>query len=206
MRGWPHSSDSPDDLESTAVLLRRAQEGDRNAVNRLFDRYYPRLRAIAHGRLPYYQRDVRDTDDLVQITLSRAFNGLERFEYRREGAFLAYLRKILLNEIRQEANRKKSRRTDGEPGEGLMDPGPTPFQITAQRQTFERYEEALSRLTEAQREAVVMRIEFGFSYEEIAQDLGKPTANAAHMFVARAIAKVAKHMRASGDGKHGIDG
>jgi RNA polymerase sigma-70 factor (ECF subfamily) len=186
-------------LESTAILLKRAQGGDDAARNCLYERYFRRLSAIAHGRLPYYQRDLRDTDDLVQVTLSQAFNGLKRFENRREGAFLAYLRKILLNEIRQDVRKRKRRRIDGQPDAGIVDPAQTPSQIVSQRETFGRYDQALGRLTAAQREAVIMRIEFGLSYDEIARNLGKPTANAAHMFVARALAKVAKHMLVSGD-------
>jgi RNA polymerase sigma-70 factor (ECF subfamily) len=201
MTNSPHSSESPRDLESTAILLKRAQGGDDDARNRLYDRYFRRLRAIAHGRLPYYHRDLRDTDDLVVDTLSRAFKRLKGFENRQEGAFLSYLRKILLNEIRQDVRKRKRRKIDGQPDEEIVDAGQTPSQITAARETFERYENALSRLTVAERQAVVMRIEFGLTHEEIARNLDKPTANAAHMFVARALVKVAKHMRASGDRK-----
>jgi RNA polymerase sigma factor (sigma-70 family) len=195
-----HPGDAERDLESTAVLVRLARDGDPDATNRLFERYYPRLRAIAHGRLGLHQRDIHDTDDLVQNTLYRAFNGLKRFEYRREGAFLFYLRKILLNEIRQEVRRHGRRRVDGRPEDGHVDPAQTPFEWLAQQETFERYDRALNRLKEEeQREAVVMRIEAGYSYEEIGRDLRKPSANAARMFVARAIARVAEHMRGSGD-------
>jgi DNA-directed RNA polymerase specialized sigma24 family protein len=54
-------------------------------------------------------RDLRDTDDLVQDTLLRAFKRLETFENRGEGAFLAYLRQSLLNAIRDDLRRAVTR-------------------------------------------------------------------------------------------------
>ena len=39
-----------------------------------------------------------------------------------------------------------------------------------------------------------MRVELGFSYAEIARALDKPTPDAARMFVARAIVKLARAM------------
>jgi RNA polymerase sigma-70 factor (ECF subfamily) len=201
MTNSPHSSESPRDLESTAILLKRAQGGDQGARSRLYDRYFGRLWEFAHGRLHYYQRDLKDTDDLVQVSLLRAFNRLEAFEDRREGAFLAYLRKILLNEIRQEARKAKRRKFDGPPDSRVIDPRQTPSRVAMERETIERYEKALLMLSKPQREAVVMRIEFGMTNAEIAESLGSPTANAAHMYVARALAKVARQMRALGTGR-----
>jgi DNA-directed RNA polymerase specialized sigma24 family protein len=40
----------------------------------------------------------------------------------------------------------------------------------------ERYERALQQLSEADREAIVGRLELGYSYEELAEALGKPSA------------------------------
>ena len=62
------------------------------------------------------------------------------------------------------------------------------------RETVERYEAALVELTEEQREAVILRIEFDFKHEQIAEAVGKPTANAARMLVSRALVRVAEIM------------
>ncbi len=50
-------------------------------------------------------RDLADTDDLVQNTLLRALDQVRSFEPRREGAFLSYLRRILLNQVKDEIRR-----------------------------------------------------------------------------------------------------
>src|SRR5262245_31483701 len=92
---------SPRPVESTAVLVDRIRHGDEAALERLFERYLPLLQRWAHGRLPARARGTADTDDLVQVTLMRALKRIEVFEVRREGAFLAYLRSILLNAVRE---------------------------------------------------------------------------------------------------------
>jgi len=57
------------DLTSTATLIGRIQDGDRDARELLVQRCLPALRRWAHGRLPAYGRSLSDTDDLVQVTV-----------------------------------------------------------------------------------------------------------------------------------------
>jgi len=59
----------------------------------------------------------------------------------------------------------------------------------------EAYEAALVKLSNEQREAVMMRIELGFSYQQIAEAQDRPSANAARMVVARALVRLAELMR-----------
>jgi DNA-directed RNA polymerase specialized sigma24 family protein len=53
---------------------------------------------------------------------------------------------------------------------------------------------ALSRLRPEDREAIIGRVELGLSNHELAEVLGKPTANAARMAVERALFRLAKEM------------
>jgi RNA polymerase sigma-70 factor (ECF subfamily) len=181
-------------LESTAHLLARVRRGDIAASNNLVKRYLPVLREWAHGRLPMQARDLVDTDDLVQVTLVRALGKVESFEPRREGAFLAYLRRILLNQIRDELRRitrapRRERLTAD-----VLDRAPSPLEATVARGTFMEYEAALSRLPERQREAVILRAELGFSYREVAEAVGCASDDAARMLVTRGLNRVARLM------------
>ena len=185
------SSSSP---ESTAVLLQRIREGDSSARDRLLARYLPLLRRWAHGRMPATSRGFADTDDLVQITLVRVLKQLERFEPRHEGAFLAYLRRILINAMRNEIARAATRGQQEEVGEGLPDPGPSPLESVLGRDMLDRYEAAFATLGEEQQEAVFMRVEMGLTYEQIAEAMDKNSANTARMICARAIARLAERM------------
>jgi len=195
----PEQPERPDpaggDLESTADLLRRVRAGDEAARRRLDRRYRPLLRRLAHGRIPQRARDLVDTDDLVQDTLVRAFNHVERFEPRREGAFLAYLRQILINRIRDEARRALRRPQHGELPDDLVDGGPTPLEEAIGADLLEAYEGALARLPEDQREAVVLKIEFGYTSLQLAEALGRPTTDAARMFTVRALLRLTELIR-----------
>jgi RNA polymerase sigma-70 factor (ECF subfamily) len=183
-------------LENTAVLLESARGGDAQARERLVARFLPLLQRWAHGRLPSHARGLADTDDLVQVSLLRALDHLEGFEMRREGAFLAYLRRILMNSLRDEIRRSKRR--PGEPldGHDLVSADRSLLEQQVGRETMEAYEAALTRLTEAQREAVIMRLEFGYSYPQVAEAMGRSHPNAARMLVARALVQLAEEMDA----------
>jgi RNA polymerase sigma factor (sigma-70 family) len=182
-------------LETTTDLLERVRRGDERARDRLMTRVLPPLRAWAHQRLPRRARDLSETDDLLQVTLVRALRHLDSFENRGEGALLAYLRQILLNVVRDEV-RRTSRR---EPNQSLdaepLDPGPSLVEEVVGRETLARYEAGLGKLTDEQREAVILKVEMGYSNPEIAEAIGRPSGDAARVFVARALAQLAEAMR-----------
>lgn len=184
----------PAGLESTALLLEQVRGGDARARERLIARFLPLLQRWAHGRLPGHARSLADTDDLVQVSLLRALDHVDGFEARREGAFLAYLRRILLNAVRDEIRRASRRPTHDAEAADLPAPEASLLEQQIGRETLESYEAALTRLTEAQREAVIMRLEFGYSYPQVAEAMGRTTPNAARMLVARAIVQLAEEM------------
>ena len=99
------SAQPPTAAESTTVLIERARAGDRGARDAVFERYLPRLRRWASGRLPRWARDMADTHDLVQETLLQTFKNIERFEPRGELALQAYLRQAVANRVRDELRR-----------------------------------------------------------------------------------------------------
>jgi len=185
-------------LESTATLLALARGGDRAARDRLAARYLPILRRVAHGRLPASARGMADTDDIVQVTLIRALNRVESFESRGEGAFLAYLRRILLNQIRDLTRRAAIRPAEIalDADQASRDPSPLENAIGAER--LDRYEEALEALSERDRQAVILRLEMGFTYAEIAEALGVASPNAVRMAVVRALARMSARIAGRG--------
>jgi RNA polymerase sigma-70 factor (ECF subfamily) len=186
--------DTESEVESTAILLERVRGGDIAARNDLVARYLPMLRRWSHGRLPRAARDLSDTDDLVQVALIRALNRVEGFVPQREGAFLAYLRTTVLNSVRDELRRMARRPGRDSLDERMPTSGPSLVERAIGREMLEAYETALSVLPEEHQEAVIMRVEFGYTYPEIAEALGSPTANAARMTVSRALIRLAEEM------------
>jgi RNA polymerase sigma factor (sigma-70 family) len=188
----------PADPNSTMYLLERFQSGDRQALDLLFERYLPGLRRWASGRLPRWARDVADTHDLVQEAALQTFKNIERFEHRGEGGLQAYLRQAVLNRIRDEF-RRSARSPEGTAlSSALPDDGVSPFEATVAAELLDDYDAALERLSSADREAIIGRIELGLTYPELADATGKPSADAARMTVARALIRLAEEMGRDG--------
>ncbi len=183
-------------LESTATLLNRVKTGDNDAQEKLCSVYLPILTKWAHGRLPSYARDMTETNDMVQVTLIKALEKIDTFKPDREGSFLAYLRKILLNNIRTEIRRytrqsaKKKMFNDVE----VVDTDASIIEQAIGLETLEKYENALANLSQKPREAVILRVEFGFSFPEVAEAMNMPSANSARMMVSRALLKLSELM------------
>jgi RNA polymerase sigma factor (sigma-70 family) len=187
------ASDTPP-LDSSLTLLERAQAGDRAALDALVARYLPRLQRWASGRLPPWARDLADTQDLVQETLSQTFQRIEKFDSRGNGALQAYLRQAILNRIRDELRRAKRRPSKTELDSEAEGNVRSPLEEAIGQEAIERYEQALARLRTEDRELVVARIELGYTYQEMAELLDKPTANAARMAAERAVIRLAKEL------------
>jgi RNA polymerase sigma-70 factor (ECF subfamily) len=184
--------------DPTADLLDRARAGDREALNALFARQIPRLRSWASGRLPRWARDIADTTDLVHDTVIATLNHLDGFESRGDGALQAYLRQGVINRIRNELRKRAARGSPETLESGVHDERASPLDAALAQESLERYDAALGRLKSEEREAIVSRIELGLSYGELAEALGKPSANAARMTVVRALTRLAREMQSSG--------
>jgi RNA polymerase sigma-70 factor (ECF subfamily) len=181
-------------LDTTLELVQRAKAGDRDALDRLFERSLPALRRWASGRLPRWTRDLMDTDDLVQETVVRAIRRIDSFEPRHEGALQAYLRQAIVNRIRDEVRRTVRSPQPAPLDENERDREASPLDVAIGREAVDRYEAALARLRPEDREAIVARVEMDCSYEQVAQALAKPSPDAARMAVSRALLRLAEEM------------
>ena len=186
------------DFDSTFQLISRARAGDQEAIERLFARHLKPLQRWASGRLPKWARDLADTDDLVQEALLQTFKKIGEFEPQRVGALLAYLRQAVLNRLRDEL-RRKARRPDAMDLDGLEDvTARSPLEEAIGRQGLEEYEEALGRLRPEEREVIIARVEIGYTWAELAEALGKPSAEAARKTARRALLRLAEEMNGAG--------
>lgn len=194
--GTPPDPDDEDWSESTTLhLIDRVKQGDEQALGDLIARFLPRLRRWASGRLPGPVRDLADTSDLVQDVLLQSFQKIKGLEIERQGGLQAYLRQAILNRIRDEFRKAKRRPEAIELESAQPGDGPSPLEAAIGRQALYRYEAALAELRPIDREAIIARIELGFTYDEVAQLLGKPSANAARMAVERAMVRLIERLR-----------
>lgn len=184
--------------ETSLRLLEMAKAGDELALNELLERYLPRMRRWASGRIPPAARAMMDTEDVVQDTLVRSLRHFDGFEIRGEGALQAYLRQSLRNHLTDAYRRFARRASDTEARSDIPAGGPSPLEEAVGAQALERYEAALLRLRPEDRELVILRIELCHSYAELAQILEKPSPDACRVAVSRALARLSVEMGREG--------
>jgi RNA polymerase sigma-70 factor, ECF subfamily len=182
--------------DPTVVLIRRICAGDRQASHTLCARYLPVLKRWAHGRLPKRARTMSETDDLVQTTFMRTLANVSELKLLHPGSFLAYLRNALLNQVRDELRSSKS-----DPQNRIATPLEeleiaAPENGAARYDDLQAYEKALSRLPKRQQELIIMRVEFGLSYQDIAAEIARKP-DAVRMMIARAVMRMSRLIETS---------
>lgn len=189
-------------------LVRRARNGDEQALGRLLDGHRPYLKLLAQreieGRL-----DARiDGSDLVQQTCLSALRRFEDFIGDQEEQFLAWLRAIHEANIRDTIRRHvyTAKRAVGseQPLEGSKNnENPidksvaSPSQRVLRGEEAVRLAEALSRLPDDQREAVRLRHLEGWPLAQMAVQFGR-SETAVAALVKRGLANLRKHLADSG--------
>lgn len=186
-----------EDVDCDAALVRAACSGDRAAQQRLCARCLPTLRRWAQRWLPRTHGGVNDADDLVQTVLLRVLHRFGEFQVRGDNCFLAYVRQVLINEVRSELRKQRCRGESVELDETLSGDDADP--VVGQMLGHERasaYAGALRRLSQRQRQHVALRIEYGMSFGEIADHVGG-NADSARMIVARAMRNMTECLAAA---------
>ena len=190
----------------TKVLLVAAQKGDRSALDELFERLLPRVRRIAALRMGCRESELWDREDLVQETLIDAFQNLEDFEHRNEGALCDWLATMVQNNLRDHHRRRKAAKRDVgriAPRRGhstvlsdsvLGHDSTTPSRIAQAAELEQQVETALLALDERQRRVIELRKLCEFSFEEIATELGFSSPSSARSLFSRAMSELAERL------------
>lgn len=141
-----------------------ARAGDRAALDALLRRHYDRLYAICR-RLAGNDADAADA---TQEALLAVVRGLDRFDGR--SSFTTWSYRVATNACLDELRRRGRRPTPG------LEPVREPVTVGMEQQVVDRVllDDALPRLDEDFRVAVVLRDVAGLDYAEIAEVLGIP--------------------------------
>jgi RNA polymerase sigma factor (sigma-70 family) len=182
--------------EPTMVLVVRAKSGDEDATAALLERCIKPLKRWAHGRLPTGARGVLDTDDIVQSAVIQFLRRLPHFEPQHVGAMQAYLRQSVINRIRDEVRRLTRQPAQTELPEHLTSDSPSQLELAIQSEDYTRYRDALTRLRPKDRELIVARIEMQWTLDEIADQFGIVSVEAARMAVMRAARRLKDELTA----------
>lgn len=180
-----------------------ATRGDAAAVDEVLRAYLPRLQRFVHLRLGARLRAREDTLDIVQSTVRELLEE-QRFEWRGEVEFRAWLFQAALNKIREKgrwhgAGKRDAAREVGTVapsglGEAIRDLA-TPSRAAMAQEELERLEGAFAALTEPQREVLTMSRIAGLPHAVIAARLGKSEV-AVRQLLVRAMAALGAAMGA----------
>ena len=153
------------------ALVRRARAGDPQAFRTVFDRYVVRVRRFLRDLL----REDAAADEATQETFVRAHRLLSglRDEDRLASWLLGIARNVAMEQLRA---RRKARAGDDEATSELPDLSPSPEALLLGRESDRVLGEALAELDEERRAALLLRIDHGLGYDDIAGRLGWPLA------------------------------
>jgi RNA polymerase sigma-70 factor (ECF subfamily) len=179
------------------TLALRATQGDREAQDAVFREHIAPLYRLASRLLPPYVRGKTDMDDVVQDVMANTARRLACIDCEQEGALRAYLRRAVRHRVVDEIRRIARQPPTDELVEECHAPAPglSPLDAAIKAQNDRRVRVALGQLSARDRQAVVLRMAHSQSYEQIAERLGSPTANAARVAVRRAVERLVRVLR-----------
>ena len=158
----------PDEIDD---LARRAQDGDRDALEVLLGEVRPRTLAVCRGVLPYSG----DAEDACQEALIKVASKIGT--WNQKGRFTTWLHVVAVNSARSTYRRMKNQAIAADPQEhGAMakpDPRTTSVIAGTRLDLLEAMEE-LEREHPQMVEPLLLRDVYGMSYEEIAVQVGVP--------------------------------
>jgi len=215
------NSDEPDDSQGgvgeggtpTEFDLWSIRSGDRQAFDRLFARYIPRIVRMARARLGTKLALYVEDDDLVQDTMIEAFRSIHRFDPKDAPRLRVWFSRILENRIldkKKERDRDKRGFDRTVPIESLRPPDgtdssiplparePSPSKAFAGIELERTYDECVHGLAERYRDVVILKDYAGMDWVEIAEEVGAPSGDAARGIYDRAWDDLAACLKAKG--------
>jgi len=163
--------------QDEAEIIRRVLAGDRAAFGVLVERYQDRIYSLAC----HLVRDVHAAEDLAQEAFVRAFQHLDQF--RGQSEFSTWLYRITSNVcwgyLRGQGRVIPAGAAGEERDEAVAAAarsGPSVEELAEAEELKNRLWEAIGRLPEVYRTALVLRYVDDLSYAEMARVLGVPVA------------------------------
>ena len=170
------------ELAGDPAIALAAKRGDERTFGILFERYQPKIFAVALR----YTRVPEDAEDVVQQAFQKAFIHLHKFEGK--SSFCTWLTSIAINEALMLLRRGRAQREvpidnsrEDEPsthGLEIPDSGPDPEENYLKREESEALSEAIDKLRVGLRTAIELRELAELSTQETAQRMGVSVAAA----------------------------
>lgn len=199
-----------DILSDLTQSLAEARAGSADALGRLLHSCRGYLLMVANRELDPALRAKSNPSDLVQETFMEAFRDFRQFHGTDEVELLAWLRRLLLNNLanfsrayRETDKRDLSRERSASPVvggslvNGLASDEPSAATQAIQREEGESLRDCLARLPEEYRQVLDLRFQERLTFEEIGKRLGR-TGNAVRKLWGRAVERLQREMGTRG--------
>jgi RNA polymerase sigma-70 factor (ECF subfamily) len=178
----------PDENSASRYVewLDRARRQDRHAFAQLYEATYRRVFGYILARVG----EQAAAEDLLQEVYLAALQAIGRFRGRTEGEFIGWLLKIAHGKVMDRFRlqyRHPERQTSDAPQGDVADP----LDAIDQRLGLNAISDALSQLTEDQRNVVLNRLVLGLDLEETSKAMGK-NVGSIKALQHRALANLAK--------------
>jgi RNA polymerase sigma-70 factor, ECF subfamily len=157
---------------SDPILVKRAKDGDRCALDALCERHAPRVERLALHLL----RDPEDARDASQDALAKLCVKLPQF--RGESAFSTWLHRLTVNACRDIAQRRLARRCDPLDEDRREARDGDPARAAEAKELRAELGACLAEISSSQATVVVLKDAFDFTFEEIADAEGMPVGTA----------------------------
>lgn len=155
-----------------ADLVRRANDGDKRALETLVERYSAKVSRLASSLLG----DIEDARDAAQESLLKLSERLRQF--RGDCQFSTWLHRLVVNTCRDLADRQRIRRTEELADEDGLDFDSDPSRLALLGDLRRELAAGLSRLTAEQRRVVILRDALDLSYDDIGRVVRIPVGTA----------------------------
>ena len=189
----------------SAELLDRAAAGDADALEELFQKYLPALRAFLRLRMSPALRAKESCTDLAQSTCREVLEHLDRFDHRGEAGFRQWLfttawRKLAKKYRHYGRDKRDMGREHAAPASTtagrdeelaqVYQTLSTPSRQLMRHEQVQRLEAAFEKLPEHYREVITLSRVVGLSHKEVAESMGR-SEGATRVLLHRALGELA---------------
>jgi len=157
---------------SDPILVKRAKDGDREALAALCERHASRVEKLARHLL----RDPEDARDAAQEALAKLCVRLKQF--RGEAQFSTWLHRLVVNTCRDVAERQRTCVHDSLPDELGADVEHDPTRGVRIGELRRELCDSLAGISHEQAQVIVLKDALGYTFEEIAAAAGMPVGTA----------------------------
>lgn len=149
-------------METNSELIKQLKEGNRIAFRELVRHYQ---RPVLYFALRW-TGSIQDAEDVTQRTFINAYSAIGRF--REKSSLKTWLYQIALNLCRNHHRDNKNKKTE-ELQDNISAEQDNPLEKSIQKETFQKIMNLTGQLKEKQRTSLLLRLQEGLRFSEIAE-------------------------------------